>query len=235
MVEKIKIILISDHVLLRAGLLTLLSGIASFEVEADGSYHQAILLIKDFCPDIIILDLVCDDKDEKTDIIAEMVNLCPTSHILIIANSIEDINLVKAFKREAIGCLLRDSNQAEIIEAVHTLMAGGNYLPARNNIEETSKEKTITHPDLANIPKLSKRQKIVLQLVSQGFTNQEIAEQLVISRRTAEMHIYRIFKKLLVSNRTQAVQAALHYGILNIEGIETADKQGHHPPKSPSL
>ena len=65
-------------------------------------------------------------------------------------------------------------------------------------------------------PTLSPQQMQVLRLLSQGLSNQYIANQLVISKRTAEMHVYKIFKELNVTNRSQAIQMAVHYGILEI-------------------
>jgi NarL family two-component system response regulator LiaR len=216
MTEKMKLVVIDDHLLLRSALRVLVSGFDEIEVAADGRFDQALELVAEHNPDVTLLNLVACDGHLIDITISQILTRVPTTHILLMANQVDDPHLMSAFKHGAMGCLLSDSTPPEISQALRVLINGGSYLPAKMG-------QRLLHGNPAQVVSeerdpfgLSPRQIAVLRLVGQGLTNQNISEKLKISKRTAEMHIYKIFKKLKVNNRTQAVQAAIRHGILDV-------------------
>jgi DNA-binding NarL/FixJ family response regulator len=143
------------------------------------------------------------------------------TRILVIGNSADDNNLLLAFKQGALGCLLDDSSPDDIYKALYILYQGGSYLPPMIGSKIIKSYTRSSHTRPLKSPTLSPQQMNVLRLLSQGLSNQDIANQLVISKRTVEMHLYKIFKELNVSNRLEAIQASIRFGLLDI----TNDRQ----------
>jgi DNA-binding NarL/FixJ family response regulator len=216
MTEKMNLLLIDNHILLRTGLRSLVSGFDDINVVADGSFDQALELAADYKPDVTLLNLICCHDKRVNDVIEGILSLVPNTRILVMVYLADDHHLSDAFKHGALGCLLGDSTPEDIHQAVRILFNGGSYLPVKvsQRILQGYSNLNVNEPKESD--DLSPRQVVVLRLMSQGLTNQKIAEQLKISKRTAEMHIYKIFKKLKVNNRTQAIQAAVRTGILDI-------------------
>jgi DNA-binding NarL/FixJ family response regulator len=216
MTEKMRLVVIDNHVLLRSGLSSLAAAFEELTVVAEGGYERALALVEEHCPDVVLLNLICMDGHYGTTLIPELINRCPSSRILVMANLVNDRHLLQALRQGAMGCLLGDSLPMEICQAVRVLVNGGSYLPAKmsQKILQGFSQPVVFKQQ--NTGGLSQRQVLVLSLVSRGLTNLQISEQLQISKRTAEMHIYKIFKKLKVNNRTQAIQAAVRLGVLDI-------------------
>ena len=168
-------------------------------------------------PGLTLLNLVCCNDHPIDNIISQILSHVPTSRILLMAYRADDRRLLSAFKHGAMGCLLGDSTPQEICQAVRVLINGGSYLPLKIGQRILQGQPAPSVEKQRNPHDLSSRQIMVLRLVSQDLPNQKIAEQLKISKRTAEMHIYKIFKRLKINNRTQALQAAVRYGILEID------------------
>ena len=216
MTEKLTLIVIDDHILMRSGLSSLAAGFEELTILAEGSFAEALSLVEEQCPDVVLLNLICCDGQFTHSLVPDLVSRCPATRILVMANMVDDHDLLLALKQGARGCLLGDSVPQEICQAARVLVNGGSYLPAKmsqkilqNYSQPGAMKQQITGG-------LSPRQVLVMRLVSHGLTNLQISEQLEISKRTAEMHIYKIFKKLKVNNRTQAIQAAVRLGVLDI-------------------
>jgi DNA-binding NarL/FixJ family response regulator len=214
--EKIvTIVLVENHILVRSGIRSLLAGFGNFKIIGETELDDCVTSIQTLQPDVAIVDIRCYDSFYRSNLVSEILHFCPMTHVLIITDSANDKHVMDAFRQGALGCLLASSKTDELYQSIISLSEGGSYLPPAvgkkliQGYNHTSREKS------QNAHALSAQQLQVLRFISQGFTNQDIADNLVISKRTVEMHAYKIFKKLNVTNRTQAIQVALRSGLID--------------------
>jgi DNA-binding NarL/FixJ family response regulator len=207
--KQIKIFLADDHPVVRDGLKAILSTQADFEVVGEANNGQeALKLLHDLQPDLLLLDLEMPVMDGLT-----LIKNLPTSlanlKILVFTVFDTDERIVQAIKAGAKGYLLKGAAREELFNAIRVVHAGGSLLQA--NIAN----KLFDHIS-QNKAALSPRELEVLQHLSKGLTNAEIAAELFLSERTIKFHVSAILGKLEVKTRTQAVQVALKKGIISL-------------------
>ena len=211
----IRILIADDHQLVRQGLIALLSVKPGIEVvgqAADGV--QAVELACSLRPDIVLMDLLMPHKDgiEAT---REIKAEDPEARILIITSFAEDENVYQAIKAGALGYLLKDSSPQELMQAIHDVCEGRLSLHpniALKLIEELNQPMETKPTE----DPLTEREVEVIKLVAKGRTNQEIAEELVVSEHTVGAHVSNILSKLHLANRTQAALFALRTGLSDL-------------------
>jgi NarL family two-component system response regulator LiaR len=213
--KPIRILIADDHQLVRQGLIALLSvkpGVEVIGQAADGV--ETVELAHLLGPDIILLDLLMPRKSgiEAT---REIKADNPDARILIITSFAEDENVYQAIKAGALGYLLKDSSPQELMQAIHDVCDGRLSLHpniALKLIEELNRP---TDSPPTQDP-LTEREVEVLKLVAKGRSNQEIAEELIVSERTVGAHVSNILSKLHLANRTQAALYALRKGLTDL-------------------
>ncbi|WP_424617030.1 response regulator [Abiotrophia defectiva] len=205
----IKVLLVDDHEMVRLGVSSYLMIQSDMEVVGEASnglegYHKALELR----PDIILMDLVMDVMDgiEATQkIMADW----PQAKIIIVTSFLDDEKVYPAIEAGASSYLLKTSSAAEIAQAIRSTYQGHKV------IEPAVTEKIIEHRLDQARPKphdeLTNRELDVLRLIGQGYSNQAIAEELVITLKTVKTHVSNIFTKLEVEDRTQAAIYAVHH------------------------
>ena len=205
----IKVLLVDDHEMVRLGVSSYLMIQSDMEVVGEASnglegYHKALELR----PDIILMDLVMDVMDgiEATQkIMADW----PQAKIIIVTSFLDDEKVYPAMEAGASSYLLKTSSAAEIAQAIRSTYQGHKV------IEPAVTEKIIEHRLDKARPKphdeLTNRELDVLRLIGQGYSNQAIAEELVITLKTVKTHVSNIFTKLEVEDRTQAAIYAVHH------------------------
>ena len=205
----IKVLLVDDHEMVRLGVSSYLMIQSDMEVVGEAShglegYHKALELR----PDIILMDLVMDVMDgiEATQkIMADW----PQAKIIIVTSFLDDEKVYPAMEAGASSYLLKTSSAAEIAQAIRSTYQGHKV------IEPAVTEKIIEHRLDQARPKphdeLTNRELDVLRLIGQGYSNQAIAEELVITLKTVKTHVSNIFTKLEVEDRTQAAIYAVHH------------------------
>lgn len=207
--DKIEIIIADDHMMIREGLKQLLEldGTMKVIAEANDGEECLNLLNKRIHPDILLLDINMPKKNgiEVLEYIKQ--NKIPVKVlILTVHNEVE--YLLKAVDIGIDGYLLKDSSYDELKEAIDVVISGNTYiqpslLPALN---ESMEDYAL---DKEKIELLTKRELDVLRLISEGFSNKKISDELTISERTVKNHISHIFKKIDVEDRTQAAVFAI--------------------------
>lgn len=207
--DKIEIIIADDHMMIREGLKQLLEldGTMKVIAEANDGEECLNLLNKKIHPDILLLDINMPKKNgiEVLEYIKQ--NKIPVKVlILTVHNEVE--YLLKAVDIGIDGYLLKDSSYDELKEAIDVVISGNTYiqpslLPALN---ESMEDYAL---DKEKIELLTKRELDVLRLISEGFSNKKISDELTISERTVKNHISHIFKKIDVEDRTQAAVFAI--------------------------
>ncbi|HCO72786.1 MAG TPA: DNA-binding response regulator, partial [Enterococcus sp.] len=161
-------------------------------------------------PDVILMDLVMDKMDGIT-ATKQILAQWPQAKILIVTSYIDDEKVFPAIQAGASGYLLKTSSAQEIAEAIRKTINGERV------IEEEVSEK-IQNQDYADqfflYEELTNREKEVLDLIAQGKSNQEIAEDLFITLKTVKTHVSNILAKLGVEDRTQAAIYAFKHGLV---------------------
>lgn len=210
--EMIRILIADDYPLVRDSLRALIETEPGMEVvgeAADGI--EAVFKTRSLHPDVILLDLVMPRQD-GIEAIGQIKRENPEARILVLTSFAEDDKVFPAIKTGAQGYLLKDSSPQQLLEAIRDVYRGQSSLHptiARRLINELQRP-----PDLPPTKEpLSGREMEILRLVARGLTNQEIAEELVISERTVRTHVSHILEKLHLANRTQAALYALREGL----------------------
>ena len=216
MPETIRILLVEDHAVVRAGLRVLLPTEPGLEVvgeAADGL--EAVEKAGALQPDIVLLDLVMPRQDGLA-AIPQIRQVSPASRIIVLTSFADDEKIFAAIKAGAVGYLLKEASPEELLEAIHNVYQGEVSLSpfiAQKLMRELNRPAMPSATEAA----LTEREEEVLGLVAQGLINHEIATQLNISERTVRTHISHILEKLHLVNRTQAALYALRSGLARLE------------------
>jgi len=211
----IKVMLTDDHILMREGIKKLLEFDGTIEViEQAGDGIECLEKLKKVTPDILLLDINMP-KMNGIEVLEELKKKKSSLKVLILTVHSEVEYLVKAVDIGANGYILKDSDYNELKQAIEIILGGDSYIqpsliPALNSRlinRDADKEK---------LDSLTKREIEILTQVASGMFNKEIAANLSISERTVKNHISNIFKKIDVSDRTQAAVFAIKNNIINL-------------------
>lgn len=211
--DKINILIVDDHRIVREGLRSLLKFEPDFLVAGEAvdgveAVRQAALLK----PGVILMDLVMPNKDgiEAT---REILHSQPECRVLVLTSFVEDDQIYHSIKAGAMGYLLKDSSTHELFEAIRCVSRGeSSFDPvvARKlilHINEDKREKS--GGDL-----LTSREVGVVKLVAEGMTNKQIGAELFVSEPTVRFHISNILRKLNLENRAQILLFAVRNNIV---------------------
>lgn len=205
MKRKISILLVDDHEVIRSGLAAILSVEKDFEVvgeAADG--REAVKLVKTLMPDVVVMDLMMPEMngDEAT---AEIAALKFPTKVLILTTYGTAEEIGRAFASGAVGALMKTVTKQDLFAAVRKVAAGERVIGADIAVAET-------------IPSvnLSPRQREVLESVTRGLSNADIAKQLGISPSAVKLYLSAVFEKLGAASRAEAVAIALKHQLLKL-------------------
>jgi DNA-binding NarL/FixJ family response regulator len=211
--ERLRVLIADDHPVFRGGLRALLATDPDLEVvaeAADGA--EAISLTAQEQPDVVLMDLHMPDRDGVA-ATREILQSDPHVAVLVLTMFDDDDSVFAAMRAGARGYLLKGTNQADIVRAVHAVGAGGAMFGpavAQRMLEFFAHAQT---RPAAVFPQLTDRERDVLDLVAQGLNNGRIARRLSISEKTVRNHVSNIFTKLAVVDRAQAVIRAREGGL----------------------
>jgi len=205
---KVRIVVVDDHTVMRAGVVALLASEASIEIVGEaGDGRAALDLVRLHEPDVALVDLrmpVLDGVATTTEITAAH----PRTRVLILTTYDTDTEIEHAVEAGAIGYLLKDTTRDQLVDAIHAASRGETVLAPR------VAEKLVARMRRPHQSPLTARESDVLNAVADGLTNAEIARRLVIGEATVKTHLLRLFAKLDVNDRTRAVVVALERGLL---------------------
>jgi two-component system, NarL family, response regulator NreC len=208
----IKVVVVDDHAVVRSGLRLLLDAHEDIEVVGEaGNAKDAIFRALALKPDVILLDVVMPGAS-GIDVLPELLRESPQTKVLVLSMQDDPSYVREAFGAGASGYVLKEAADEEVVSAVREIAKGGQYvhptLGARMVAAE-AEERAAVEAD-----PLSEREREVLRLLALGHTNQEIAQELYISVRTAESHRAHIMQKLRLATRAELVRYALSHGLL---------------------
>jgi two-component system response regulator NreC len=208
----IKVVLVDDHAVVRSGLRLLLDANEDIEVVGEaGNAKDAIFRARALKPDVMLLDVVMPGES-GIEVLPALLKESPDTKVLILSMQDDPSYVREAFGAGASGYVLKEAADEEVVSAVREIAAGGHYVhPAlgARMVTAEAQERAAAEAD-----PLSEREREVLRLLALGHTNQEIAQELYISVRTAESHRAHIMQKLRIATRAELVRYALSHGLL---------------------
>jgi two-component system, NarL family, response regulator LiaR len=220
--EKIRVLIVDDHAMVRQGLRTFLElqDTSSLPIEVIGDAangFEAVELAKKRQPDIVLLDLVMPEMD-GIQAAPKIMECSPHSRIIILTSFGEEDKVLPAIRAGAQGYLLKDIPPAELVQAVREAYLGKTQLhpdiaKKLMAVVAAKEEPRTSHVTIQSDDGLTEREQEVLHLIANGMNNREIAAKLVISEKTVKTHVSNILGKLHLDDRTQAAIYALRYGL----------------------
>lgn len=211
---KIRIIIADDHQLFRNGLKILLDSFPEFEVTGEASNGEEFLnLLNNTEADIVLMDINMPEMDgiEAT---RKGLRICPGINIIALSMYGEEEYYYKMVDAGAKGFLLKDSDIAEVKEAIMTVNKGGSYFSQELLYHVIQKIKHREHENKS--ANLSKREKEILFKICEGLSNQEIAETLFISKRTVDKHRANLLGKTNSKNTASLILFAIRNKLIEI-------------------
>lgn len=211
----INIVLADDHQVVRKGLKALLSAEMDFNIIGEsGDGLETVKLVEELQPTVLILDLMMSGIN-GLEVTRQLNKKYPNLGIIILSMHSNEAYVLEALRSGAKAYILKESPPEELIRAIREVSAGRRYLssPLSEKAIEAYTQKIDIKP---NDPydQLTIREREILQLSVQGYTNTEIASKLYISPRTAETHRTNLMRKLSLHNHAQLIQFAVQRGII---------------------
>ncbi|MDE3090987.1 MAG: response regulator transcription factor [Chloroflexota bacterium] len=217
MTETIRILIADDHEIVRVGLRNVILSEPGMQVigeAADG--EQAVQQARALNPDVILLDLLMPRKDGLT-AIAEIRKANPHARILVLTSFAGDDKIFPALQAGAQGYLLKESSSEELLQSIRQVYQGQS--PLHPEVSRRVIRKLNQPAESPQKSILTDRELEILKEIARGRSNEEIAEQLVVSESTVRNHITSILAKLNLANRTQATLYALREGIIGMDDV----------------
>ncbi|MDX3227408.1 response regulator transcription factor [Streptomyces sp. ME19-01-6] len=206
--ERVRVIVVDDHTVMRAGVVALLAGEDGIEIVGEaGDGRAALELVERYAPDVALIDLRMPVLD-GVGATAEIVVRHPRTRVLILTTYDTDRDIERGVEAGAIGYLLKDTTREQLADAIRSAARGETVLAPR------VAEKLFARMRRPAQDPLTARETDVLGAVADGLTNAEIGKRLVITEATVKTHLLRLFAKLDVNDRTRAVVVALERGLL---------------------
>jgi NarL family two-component system response regulator LiaR len=218
MVERIRILIVDDHPLIREGLRAVLETQPDMELVGEArDGNEAVIQAQTLKPDVILMDLSLPEKDgiEAT---RQILQNDPTVRVLVLSNYLDDDKVFNVLKAGAKGYILKETFPQDLRQAVRNVYQG------KSALDPAIQRKLVDHlsqavaSGSASDEGLTERELEVLRLMAQGFTNPQIAGKLSVADGTVRFHVSNILRKLELENRTQAVLYALQKGLANLDG-----------------
>jgi two-component system, NarL family, response regulator NreC len=203
MTDKIKIVIADDHAIVRRGLRQLLEGEDGFEVVAEAEDVESTRrYVRGHSPDVLVLDLNMPGES-SIEAIPKLRAEFPETQIVVLTMQNEPAYARSALGAGVLGYVLKESADAELVEAIRAAVAGEQYLNPRLGA------KVAAEPPPGPPDGLSDRELEILRLIALGHTNSQVAEELFLSVRTVETHRAHIQQKLGLGDRSELVRYAL--------------------------
>jgi RNA polymerase sigma factor (sigma-70 family) len=223
----VRVLVVDDHAVIRQGLRMLLEAHPGIEVVADcENGRDALLAVERLRPDVVLMDVVMPGLNgiEAT---RQVRRASASTKVVILSGFVDEEQITGAIRAGASGYLVKNSDVSELILAIQTVHRGNQYYSAALSegfdIAELQLQARRPEPK-SSLDTLTPREREVLQLIAEGRTNQQIADELVVSVKTVEAHKAHIMEKLKARSRTDLIRYALKRGIVKLESVDEAER-----------
>jgi len=210
----IKIMLVDDHRLVRAGLKRVLQEVPDMEVIAEASSgEEAMDLLRSHTPDVVLMDINMPGIGglEAT---RRLLQKLPSTRVIVVSMHLEEPYPSRMLAAGAAGYISKDSAADEVVAAIRRVNTGGHYVAAdvAGNLAASLVKGTAGG---SPFEQLSQRETQVMLMVTKGYSTQEISDRLHLSPKTVSTYRYRLFEKLNVTNDVELTRMAMRYGLLD--------------------
>ena len=206
--KKIRLLIVDDHFVVRIGLASALNLEPDMQVVAEAKNgREAVALYEQHNPDVVVMDYQLPELN-GAEATAAIRAKHPEARIIMLSVYKGEEDVHRAVQAGVAGYLPKSAEPRELVEAIRTIAKGGQYLPAAV---------TAALAERAGRVELSDRERQVLEAMVRGRSNKEIAHALGISENTVKVHATRVFEKLGVADRLEAVTVAIRRGIVHIQ------------------
>jgi DNA-binding NarL/FixJ family response regulator len=215
----IKVLLVDEHRLVRAGLRLLLADHDDIDVIGEAEDGDSCLrAVRKERPDVVLLDIALPGMDGVL-LTHRLIRdrFVPDIRVIVLTAREDDDHIVDALRAGARGFLVKDIAPDRLVDAIRVVAAGDAFLApsvTRRLLERFAERLTTGAAEQARLATVSERETEVIRLLARGMTNREIAEQLVVSEPTVKSHISHVLVKLGLRDRTQAVILAYEAGLI---------------------
>jgi two-component system response regulator NreC len=204
----IRVVIVDDHELLRAGLRSRLEREDGISVVAEAdSAERAVIVARAVQPDLILLDLLLPKKNGY-DVIPELAEVAPEAKVLVVSSQAAPSSVRRALSAGAAGYLPKHSSDGDLVAAIRLVASGAGY------VEPDLGAQLVVPNGSPALEPLSDRERDIMHLLALGYTNQEIGKQLFISVRTVDTHRAHVMRKLQLDTRAELVMFALANGVI---------------------
>ena len=213
----ISLMIVDDHKIVRDGICAYMDTVPEIEVIAQAeSGSDAVKLAEQLAPDVVLMDLIMPGMD-GVEATWRVRQVSPRSKIVILTSFHEDSNIFPAIKAGALSYVLKSIDPEELAETVKSAARGEAVLDSKVASRLMHEYRDDTNESMQAYMQLTNREQEVLELIAEGLSNAQIAEQLVISEKTVKSHVSNILSKLHFADRTQVAVFAWKEGIVKKE------------------
>jgi len=212
---KIRVLVADDHAVLRAGLRLLINTQPDLEVIGEaGDHRQALDLARQLLPDVLTLDMSMP-AGNGIQVIQTLARDCPSVRVLVLTMHDDPAYFRMALASGAVGYVCKKAADTELLTAIRQVAKGKIYTQLELSAESNSPPAFVmSNSTRSPLEQLSEREQEVLHFLAQGFTNQAIADRLVLSVKTVESYRARLLTKLGMRSRAELTQFAIESGLL---------------------
>lgn len=212
----IRVVVVDDHAVVRAGLTQLLAAAPGIEVVGDaGDGEEAVSLVAATAPDVVLMDLQMPGTDGVA-ATRRITAAHPGTQVLVLTSFSDGERILSALDAGAVGYLLKDADPAEMVQGIHAVHGGESPIhprAAREMLLARTRGPRGPQGAGSDDPGLTPREREVLGLVRGGLANKQIARRLGISERTVKAHLTAVFQRIGVADRTQAALWAREHDV----------------------
>lgn len=214
MIDRISILIVDDHAVVRQGVQTFLQTQADLEViGTSSSGEESLEMVAAYAPDIVLMDLVMPGLD-GVETTRRLKQISPRTQVIVLTSYHEDVHIFPALRAGALSYLLKDVGPDELAETIRMAARGEAMLHPRVAARVVQELRGGPHVGPNAFTDLTEREFEVLGLIAEGLDNAGIADQLSISEKTVKSHVSNILSKLQLADRTQAAVFAWREGIV---------------------
>jgi two-component system response regulator NreC len=227
--QRIRLLIVDDHAVIREALRSLLASASEVEVVGDAANgRQAIEACERLLPDVVLMDMVMPGLNgvEATRTIRKRF---PKTKVLVLTGYMEDEQILAALRAGASGYVVKKSDTDELLLGIQAVQRGNPYFSSAISAGDAINQylwQAKKEDGKAGYDLLTAREREVLQLIAEGYSNQRIAQELFISVKTVEAHKAHIMSKLHARNRTDLIRYALRKGLVGVDAPPDVADEG---------